>query len=92
MKKMANTAPLAGIEPTSLAFWASVLTIKPRRFPYVTTLPAPTCLCGSLPERSVQTITHICVYYAMYKGLKQYRQRTCYRQSFAILFLLTLYV
>ena len=46
-----------GIEPTSLAFWACVLVITPLRLPDFTTLPTPTCLCDSLPERSVQTTT-----------------------------------
>ena len=55
--KIGNTAPRVGIEPTSLAFWASVLTITPRRLPDITTIPAPPCLCSSVPQRSVQTTT-----------------------------------
>ena len=55
--KMRNIVPRVRIEPASLAFQASVPTISPSRLPSVTTLPMPTCLCGSLPERSVQTIT-----------------------------------
>ena len=43
--KMGNMVPRAGIEPTSLAFWASVLTISPSRFPGVNMPPTPTCLC-----------------------------------------------
>ena len=46
-----------GIEPTYLVYRASVLTITPPRLADVTTFPRPTCLFGSLPERSVQT-TH----------------------------------
>ena len=55
--KMGNIVPTVGIEPTSLAFQASVLTITPPRFPHVTILPTPTCLCGSLLEKSAQTTT-----------------------------------
>ena len=43
--KMGNIAHRAGIEPISLAFWASVLTIIPRRLPDVSMLPTPSCLC-----------------------------------------------
>ena len=50
-----HIVPRAGIEPTTLAFQASMLTITPPRFPDVTTVPTPTCLCSLLPERSVQT-------------------------------------
>ena len=53
--KIGNIFPRAGIEVTSLGFWAMVLTITPQRFPDV--LPTPTCLCGSLPQRSVQNTT-----------------------------------
>ena len=42
--KMGNIAPRAGIEPTSLAFQARLLTIIPPRLPDVTTLPMPTCV------------------------------------------------
>ena len=52
--KMGNIVPRAGIETTSLTFSVSVLTITPLSFPNVTSLPMSTCLCGSLPERSVQ--------------------------------------
>ena len=37
--KMGNIVPRAGIKATSLAFWASVLTITPCMFPDVTTMP-----------------------------------------------------
>ena len=50
-------APRAGIEPTSLAFCAIVLTITPARLPDVTTLP--TVPGGSVPERAVQITTLI---------------------------------
>ena len=53
-----NMAPRAGIEATSLAFH-SVITITPLKLPDITTRPAPTCLCGSWPERSVQTISKV---------------------------------
>ena len=36
---MGNIAPRAGIELTSLAFWASVLTISPPRLPAVRMYP-----------------------------------------------------
>ena len=55
--KMGNTVPRAGIEPTSLAFQASVLPFTPCKVPDVTTIPTPTCLCRSLPQRSVQATT-----------------------------------
>ena len=47
--KMGNIVPRAGI--------ASMLTITPSRLPDVTTVATTTCLCGSLPESSVQTTT-----------------------------------
>ena len=49
----------AGIEPRSFAFQASGLTITPPSLPAVSTLSTFTCPCGSLPERSVQTITYL---------------------------------
>ena len=52
-----NIAPTAGIEPISLAFQASVLTMAPPRLPDLANLPTRIFLCGSLPERSVQTTT-----------------------------------
>ena len=54
---MGNIVPRAGIEPTSLGFRTSVLTIKPPRVPNVSIISTPICPCGSLPERSAQTIT-----------------------------------
>ena len=56
--KMENIVPRVEIEPTALAFKATVLSITPLRFPYVTTMPTPTCMCSSLPERSLQSTTH----------------------------------
>ena len=53
--KMEKTVPRAGIEPKSLAFRASVLTVTPHRLPDVTTIPTSTCLFSSLPQKSVQT-------------------------------------
>ena len=55
--KMGIIAPRAGIEPTSAEFGVRMLTITPLRLSDVTTLSMPTCLCGSLHERSVQTTT-----------------------------------
>ena len=55
--KMGNIVPRARIKHTSLAIWASVLTITPHRLPYVITIPMTTCLRSSLPERSVQPTT-----------------------------------
>ena len=50
--KMGNTVPGAGLESTSLAFWASVLPfITPCRLPDVTNIPMPSWLCSSLPQR-----------------------------------------
>ena len=57
--KMGNIVAGTEIEPTSLAFRASVLTITSPRLPDVTTILMPTCLCCSLPERSVQSSTYI---------------------------------
>ena len=51
MEKMGNIEPKVAIESTSLAFQASVLTITSPGLPDVTSLPTPTCLCCSLPER-----------------------------------------
>ena len=42
--KMGNIVPRVRIEPTCLAFWASVLTIIPPMLPVVTLLPKPTCI------------------------------------------------
>ena len=35
----------------------------PCRLPDVSTIPMPTCLCGSLPQRSVQTTKHLPQYF-----------------------------
>ena len=56
LMKVGNIARTMGIEPTSLAFWLSVLTIIQRRLSDITTLPMPTGLCASLPERPVQLL------------------------------------
>ena len=53
--KMRNIAPRAGIKTTSLAFQATTVTSP--RLRDITILLTPTCLCGSLPERSVQYYT-----------------------------------
>ena len=53
--KMRDIAPWAGIEPTSVAFQTSVLTISPHRLPAGMMLPMPTLY--DLPEKSVQTTT-----------------------------------
>ena len=50
---MGNIVPTAGIELTSLAFQASVLTFTSHMLPDVTTIPTPACLCSLLPEMSV---------------------------------------
>ena len=42
--KMGHIVPKVGIETTSLAFLARVLTITPPRLPDVTTVPMPTYL------------------------------------------------
>ena len=52
---MGHIVSRARIEPTSIAFWVTVRTITPPRFPDVTILPMPSCLCGSLVDRSMQT-------------------------------------
>ena len=52
--KMGNVVTREGLEPTSLGQCA---TIRLCRFPDVTTIPMPTCVCGPLPKRSAQTTT-----------------------------------
>ena len=42
--KMGNIVPIAGIQPTSPAFWVSELTITAPRLPGVTTLLMLTCI------------------------------------------------
>ena len=54
--KMGNNAPRGGIEPTSLALWSSVLTIKPFMLPDDTILPMPMWF---LLGRSVETTIHV---------------------------------
>ena len=56
--KMGNNVPRAGLEPTSLTFWASVRPLHHIGFPDVTNVPMPTCLKSCLPQRSVHTTTH----------------------------------
>ena len=46
--KMGNIVPRVGIKPTSLAFRASVLTLHHTD---ITTIPTPTGLSSSLPQR-----------------------------------------
>ena len=56
--KMGNIVPRVEIDDISLALRTSVLTIITQlRLSDVTTVPTLTCLCGSLPERSVQSTT-----------------------------------
>ena len=57
--KMGNNVPRAGLEATSLAFWASVLELHHVGFSDVTTSLMPTCLCRTLPQRSMQITTII---------------------------------
>ena len=45
--KMGNIVSRAGIKPTSVAFQASLLTIKPPRLSDVTMLPTPIWLLAS---------------------------------------------
>ena len=55
--KMGNIVPIAGLEPTSPGFRATVLPFHHVGFPDVTTKSTPTCLCSSVPQMSVQTTT-----------------------------------
>ena len=57
--KIGNSVPRTGLVPIYLAFRASVLPLHHIDFPGVTTIPTPTCLCSSLPQRSVQTTTYV---------------------------------
>ena len=59
--KMGNIVPRVGLEPASLAFRASVLPLHHVGFPDGSTIPLPTCLCSSLPQRSVQTTTIVLI-------------------------------
>ena len=54
--KMGNIGPRAWLEFRSLAFRASVL-LHHIGFPDITSIPTPTCLGNSFPQRSVQTTT-----------------------------------
>ena len=53
--KMGNTAPRAGVEPTSLAFWASVLPVHHIGSLMFLLYPHPPVYVALLPQRSVQT-------------------------------------
>ena len=65
-----NIAPKAGIETTSLAFRANVLTITPPRLPAVTTLPTPTCIyVYELLNGPLQTITQANHWYPLFSDL-----------------------
>ena len=55
--KMGNTVPRAGLKPTSLAFQASVISLHHVGFPDILTIPTPTCLYSSSPQRLGQTTT-----------------------------------
>ena len=57
---MKNIVPRVGIEPKSLGLQASVLTVTPHRLPDIVIVPTLTCLCNTLLERPVQTITPLC--------------------------------
>ena len=57
--QMGNIVPRAVINPKSLAFRASVLTITPLRLSNVTTVSMPTSLCSFMPQRSVLTTTPV---------------------------------
>ena len=50
--KMGNTMPGAGLEPTSLAFWASVLPLH-----HIGSQMSPLYPCPPGPQRSVQSTT-----------------------------------
>ena len=56
---MGITVPRAGLKPISLAFWATVLPLHHIGFLDVITVPTPSCLYISLPQRSVQTTIYI---------------------------------
>ena len=54
LMKMGNIVPRAGTEPTS-GIVGQCATIAPYMLLDVSTVPTPTCLCSSLPQRAVQT-------------------------------------
>ena len=56
--EMENIAPRAEFKPTSLAFWASVLS----RFPWGYHPTHAYLYMQLLPERSVQPIIYMCVF------------------------------
>ena len=62
---MGNIVHRVGIEPTSLAVWASVLTISPPKLPGGTMLPTSAYLRGSQPEWT-PTYIYILEYVYMY--------------------------
>ena len=55
--KIIYIAPRGGLEPTPLAFPASVQTMTPSRLPNAIALFTPICLCSSLLQSAVQIIT-----------------------------------
>ena len=55
--KMRNVVSRAGIEPISLVYRSSALTITPPTVPDAIILSRSSRLCGSLPEASVQNTT-----------------------------------
>ena len=55
--KMRYIVPRVGIKPTSLTFWTIVLTFIPPKLPDAIALC--TYICGSLPERSMQTTSQV---------------------------------
>ena len=57
--KMGNIVPRAEIKPTSLSFWARVLTIAPHRLLDVIMLHTPHCLCDSC-LRGQGKLLHLC--------------------------------
>ena len=73
--KMGNVVPRTGLESTSLAFRASVLPLHHGCFPGVTTISTASCLCSSLPQRSVQTTTLIPLELYVFQCLQLHTQR-----------------
>ena len=59
--KIGNIVHRAEIELTSLEFWVSVLPSHHVGFPDVTIIPTPSCLCSSVPQRSLQITTLVAV-------------------------------
>ena len=77
--KMENIVPRVGLKPTSLAFWASVLSFQTCRLPDLTTMHMSSCLCGSLPQRSVQT-TIILYLVSMSLNYMSVSRKHCWRR------------